>query len=365
VGDFSRQGQAVTFFEIMSMLFSRDPWRDIWKVATNDLTIATLLVIIGAILLTTTWFPQRPSPDPTVYARWLAEVQRRFGSLVPVLQSAGLFTVSSSPGFRTILVLLGGCLLLKVLEGIEQLRHGLIEWKKEHHSSRFTDRIANWPWSLTSPTVATAGGLLLILGLLVNCLWGWELEGLVIQGGERLTLSDTDSWVALSETAQQITQSEDLTVHVDQQGPGVLVHASDNTGSVLMLQQAAGDKPISQLKLPLILDQYFAIPEAHLIVRLTPRHEGQPRASSPILVQLYRVPSGQLANQTVLKGDGEVIVDGIAVHFTAVPYARLTVVRNPARGLTLFAIILLAAGLAGDALCISKHRISAMSARTG
>ncbi len=347
------------------MLSSRDPWRDIWKIATGDLTVATLLVIIGAILLITTWLPQRPSPDPTLYARWLAEVQARFGSLVPLLQSAGLFTVSSSPGFRAILALLGGCFLLRMIEGMAQLRHRFTEWKKEHYSSQLRDRIANWPWSLTFPTVATAGGLLLTLSLLVNGLWGWELEGLVIQGGERLTLSGTDSWVALSDTAQRITRSEGLTVHVDERGPGVLVRASDKAGGMLMLQQAAGDEPVSQLKLPLVVDQYFAIPEANLIARLIPQHKGQPETSSPISVQLYRVPSGQLANQTVLKGDGKVLIDGIAIHFAAVPYARLTVVRNPARGLTLFAIILLTAGLAGDALCISKHRISAISARTG
>jgi hypothetical protein len=349
----------------MTMPSSRDLWRDIWKFATGDLTTATLLVVIGVILLTTTWLPQMPSPDPTVYARWLAEVRARFGPLVPLLQSVGLFTVSSSPAFRAILALLGGCFLLRVIEGMVQLRHGFIEWKQEHHSSRLRDRIANWPWSLTSPAAATAGGLLLILSLLVNCLWGWEQGGLVIQGGERLTLSGTAGWVALSDTAQRITHSEGLTVHVDERGPGVLVHASDKAGGVLMLQQAAGDEPVSQLKLPLVLDQYFAIPEAHLIVRLIPQHEGQPEASSPISVQLYRVPSGQLAAQTLLESDGEVLIDGITIHFTAFPYARLTVVHNPARGITLCAIILLVAGLVGDALCTGRHRAGVAYMQTG
>lgn len=338
---------------------SRDPWRVIWSIATSDLVVAILLIAIATVLLIMSWLPQRPvSSDPTAYSRWLAEVQSRFGLFTPILQSAGLFTLSSSSGFRILLALLGGSLLLRIVEGLAQLREELQEQDTGH--LRFLDRVVSWPWSSTFPLLAQSGALLLIVGLLINRLWGWEVEGVIVQGGGQASWPGTNGWVALSETTLRVSHSSGLSVHVDERGPGVRTYASDDGGRELMLQHAAEAEPVSRLNLPLTADQYFAVPDAHLIVRLVPQHEGRPSSSDPVLVQVYRVPSGQLAAETLLEGDSEVVVDRVALHFASAPYARLTVVRNPALGLTCFALVLLISGLVGDML----HTARAVSIQT-
>ncbi|MCX7682111.1 MAG: hypothetical protein N2508_09155 [Anaerolineae bacterium] len=329
---------------------SRDPWRVIWRIATSDVVLAILLVGIAALLLLMTWLPQRPSADPMAYSRWLAEAQARFGAFTPWLQRAGMLTLSSSLGFRTLLALLGGSLLLRVIEGLVQLRGEL----PGQEVSGWRLRLRHWPWSRTFLLVAQSGGLLFLIGLLINSLWGWEVNGLIVQRGERTVLPGTGGWVALGEMTQQVIHSHGLTVHIDERGPGVQACARNEADEELMLQYAAEAEPAGRLNLPLTLDQYFAVPDASLIVRLIPQHEGRPSATDPVLVQVYRVPSGQLAVESVLQGDGEVRVDGVTLYFTAAPYARLTVVHNPALGLICFALALLLFGLAGELLCTAQ-----------
>lgn len=321
----------------------RDPWRAIWQIATSDGALVILLLGIAIGLTITSWLPQVPAADPVAYARWLSEAQIRFGRATPTLQTLGLFTITRSFGFRALLALLGGCLLLRLTENIDQLRQG-----------REIARPLRWPWADLFPPLAHAGGLLLLLGLLITHLWGWHLEGLILKSGERITLPGGEKWVALSDDARNTSHSPGIVTFVEEHGPGVQVNAIDGAGRSLTLQTVRAD-PVTQLTVALTEDQYFAIPEAQLGVRLAPQPGRVVEAHTPVLVQVYRSPPGQLATEAVLEGETELTVDDVTLTLTSLPYARLSATFNPSLWPTSVGLALLAAGLLGNVVETVLH----------
>ena len=352
----------------------RDPWRAIWRIATSDHLLAALLLGLAAGLALTAWLPQMPVADPVAYSRWLSQAQARFGDATSTLQTLGLFSVTRSSGFRALLALLAGCLLLRLIESIDRLlRHREIaepaaEWHTLANSdpsgviddlSRQHYRILTapplvqadrWPWADLFPAVAHGGAVLLLVGLLITHLWGWRVEGVIVQSGEQLTLPGTESWVALDDDGRRVTHSPGVVTFVERRGPGVRAEASDETGQPLPLQQTAEADPVNQLALALTEDQYFAVPQAQLIVRLAPQsgHTGEP--DTPLLVQVYRSPPGRLATEAVAQGDTELAVGSARLRLSSAPYARLTATFNPGLWPTGAGLVLLGAGLLGSAV---------------
>jgi hypothetical protein len=100
---------------------------------------------------------------------------------------------------------------------------------------------------------------------------------------------------------------------------------------------------------PLTEDRYFAIPEAQLIVRLTPQPDQAISAHTPVLVQVYRSPAGQLTTETVVEGDAELTVGDVTLELTSAPYARLAAAFNPGLWPTAAGLVLLGAGMLGSA----------------
>ena len=362
---------------------SRDPWRAIWRVATSDALLVTLLLGITAGLTITSWLPQTPGSDPVVnpiaHAQWLSEAQARFGKATPTMQTLGLFAITRSFGFRALLALLAGCLLLRLIESGDQLhqnrelakpagvRRPCREWQ-ELASVRLPDTMDDlrrrhyrvlgkppllqadrWPWADLFPLLAHGGALLLLTGLLITHLWGWRVEGLIVQSGERATLPGTQKWVALDKDARRVTHSPGIMTFVKERGPGVRAGATDSTHHPLPLQQTAESDPVTQLTVALTEDQYFAIPEAQLIVRLTPQPGHAIEAHSPVLVQVYRSPSGRVTTEIVVEGDATLTVGAVTLALTSVPYARLTAVFNPGLWPTGAGLVLLGAGMMGSA----------------
>nr|HID12543.1 hypothetical protein [Anaerolineae bacterium] len=351
----------------------RDPWRVIWQIVTSDGLLAVLLLSIAAGLTITTWLPQIPLADPVAYAQWLSEAQTRFGKVTQTMQALGLFTITRTFGFRALLALLAGCLLLRLIESGDRLRRSREmaepagEWQTlasvrlpdvmddlRHRHYRVLRQpplfqADRWPWADLFPLLAHAGGLLLLLGLLLTHLWGWRVEGLIVQSGERVTLPGTEKWVALDEDARRVTHSPGIVTFVEERGPGVRASAADGTGRSLSLQQTAEADPVTQLTVALTEDQYFAIPEAQLIVRLAPQPSHVVEARSPVLVQVYRSPPGRLTTETVVEGDAELTVGGVTLELTSAPYARLTATLSPGLWPTGVSLVLLIAGLLGSA----------------
>lgn len=346
----------------------RDPWRTIWRIVTGDGLPVILLLALAIGMTLTAWLPQMPLADPVAYAQWFSRAQSRFGEATATMQALGLFTVTRSLGFRALLTLLAGCLSLRLMESGDRLRRNreaaepVGEWQSLA-GARLPDALDSlrarryrvlgepplfqadrWPLSELFPLLAHGGASLLLLGLLVTHLWGWRAEGLILQSGERVTLPDAEKWVALDKEARSVTHSPGVVTFVEQRGPGVQASAADGAGRSLSLQQAAGADPVAQLQAALTEDQYFAIPEVQLIVRLSPQTD------SSVRVQVYHSPPGRLVAETVMEGDAELAVDDVTLKLAAAPYARLTATFNPGLWPTGVGLVLLVVGLLGSVM---------------
>ena len=348
---------------------SPDPWQIIWRFATSDSVLVILLLAIAANVALMAWIPQRPSSDID-YARWLSQVQARFGEATSIMRTLGLFNVTRSVAFRALTALLSGCLVLRLVERVDRLRRGseVAEpgdtWREISAGSlgRLLDdlkarryravnessfyQIDRWPWADVSLLMVYGGALFLLGGLLFSHLWGWQVEGLILQRGELSTLPG-GAWVALEEGTSKVRNSSGVVTFVETRGPGVHVRATDDDGEVLQLQVAAEAELSPDLLLALTEDKYFAIPEANLIARLIPQSEAP---YTRMEVQVYRSPPGEMVAEMVTEdgGDADLSVEGAAVELTPAPYARIVVSRNPGRWPSGIGLVLLMGGLMGN-----------------
>ncbi len=347
-----------------------DPWRIIWRFATSDSALVILLLALAVSVTLTIWIPQRPLTDAD-YARWLAQVQARFGEATSVMTMLGVFNLTDSLGFRALLALLFACLLLRLIEGVEQLRQGreIVEprarWREisgqnllellddlRRHRYRTIDGssfhlVDRWPWADVSLLTAHTGALVLLVGLLLSRLWGWQVDGLILQGGQRSSLTDANHSVTLTQEGNGISHSPGVVTFVEKRGPGVRVRALDDEGQALQLQLTAEAEPALDLLVALTEDRYFAVPAANLIAHLTPRSE---EPYTRVDVEVYRSPPGEIITEAVTEegGEAELTVEGVRLEFEPVPYAQVTVTRNPGRWPSGFGLLLLMGGLTAN-----------------
>jgi len=325
----------------MAIQPSRDVWRAIWQVTTSDGMLVVLLLSIAAGLIVTSWLPQVPSSDPAAYARWLSEAQARFGRITPTIETLGLFAITRSFGFRTLTSLLGGCLLLRLIEYSDRLRQIREEEKA---------------WADLFPLLAHTGALLLLLGLLLTHQWGWRVDDLILQNNERIPLPGDGKWVTLSDDIRRTTHSPGVITLIEGYGPGMQISATDSTGHSLPLQTVGAD-PVTQLTVALTEDRYFAIPGTRLSVRLAPQSDHTTDANSsnevrPVLVQVYQSPPGRLATETIVEEKAQVVVDDVTLMFASLPYTQLTAAFNPGRWPTGVGLVLLVIGLLGNVVWV-------------
>jgi hypothetical protein len=351
----------------------RGPWRIVWEIATSDHLIAVLLLSIAVGFAITTWLPQIPAADPIAYARWHSEMQARFGDTTGTMESLGLLSITHSLGFRILLALLAASTALRLIETGHQLRRGrevadpVGEWRTlpdvqmdavttalRRGRYRISSAVPlvqadRWPWADLFPVLTHVGGLLLLVGLLVTHLWGWRVDDVIVQGGERVELPYAGAWVALASSERETTHSPGIVTYVEERLPGMEVRASDGTDRPLMLQQTADTGRVPQLTLSLTEDRYLAVPAARLVVRLVPQlDEAADPACCPVIVQVYRSPSGSLATQLVVAdAETELTVGDVTLTLTHTPYARLTAVFNPGFWPTGLGLAVLVVGLLG------------------
>ncbi len=349
---------------------SPDPWRTIWRYVTGDSLLVILLVAIAASVTLTAWIPQRPSSDAD-HARWFSQARARFGDLTPALRAAGLFDVTESLGFRVLLGLLSGCLLVRLTEEADRLRQGggAVEpkgdWREIAGGSlegmldtlrgrryRTLDggsfyQVDRWPWAGMSVLMAHGGAVVLLVGLLLAHVGGWHVEGLILQEGQTASLPGANHWVALTEDGQGTRHSTGVVAFVERRGPGVSVRAVDDQGQPLGLQLTAEAEPSLELLIALTEDRYFAVPEAELIAHLMPQSD----APYALLdVQIYRSPPGEIIAEAVTDEGGqmELATERARLELTPAPYSEVTVSRNPGRWVAGCGVVLLMAGLVGN-----------------
>ncbi len=351
---------------------SRNPWRATWRVATSDSLLAGLLLIIAVGLAISAWLPQMPLADPAAYSLWLSETQTHFGQATSTMQALGLFTIERSPALRALLALLAGCLLPRLIESGDRLRRNrqMAEptegWQtltvahlsdamdilhQQHYrvlSAPPVFQADRWPWAELWALMSHSGALLLLIGLLLAHLWGWHVEGLIVQSGERVVPYGTGAWISLDDNDCRATHSPGIITFVEACGPGMRVSATDNGGRPLSLQQTAWTDPVAQLTIALTEDRYFAIPEAQLGVRLAAQHGPAAGVESPVLVQVYRSPPGRLETETVVGEEAELRVGEVMLELVRVPYARVTATFNPGLWPASLGLVLLIVGVLGN-----------------
>jgi hypothetical protein len=286
------------------------------------------------------------------------------------MRTLGLFNVTRSVAFRTLMALLSGCLVLRLVGRVDRLHQGreVVEpsdtWReipagsleglldslkarryRTVNESSFY-QIDHWPWADLFLLMVYGGALFLLGGLLFSHLWGWQVEGLILQRGELSTLPG-GAWVALEEGTSTVRHSSGVVTFVETRGPGVHVRAIDDDGGVLQLHVAAEAELSPDLLLALTEDKYFAIPEANLIARLIPQSEAP---YTRIDVQIYRSPPGEIVAETMTEdgGEADLSVEGVTVELTPAPYARIVVSRNPGRWPAGIGLVLLMGGLMGN-----------------
>jgi len=296
-----------------------DPWRLAWRTATGNIPLAVCLFVLALYLLLLAWIPQFP-PGPATTDRWL--VQTRFGPWTGTMYRLGLFSLASSPAISVLLSLMASLLFLRTAEVADALR------------SRFRDRDNRdrW-WDGVFPLLACLGVLVLLAGLLIGHRWGWREEGLV--GPEPPPFSSrTGGTPGLYRTGF---------------GPSLTVRATDTANRPLKLQQTAREAAQTELALyltPSAPESAFAIPESGLVVRLGVR--GDLSAQSPILVEVFRAPSGERVQETTMEQSPfRLTVDEIIIEIIRQPYPLMAAVYDPGLGLKWVGLILGAISLVG------------------
>ena len=295
-----------------------DPWRRAWRAATGNIPLAVCFFLLALYLLLLAWIPQF-SPDGATVDRW--RVQTRFGPWTGTLYQLGLFSLARSPAISVLLSLLAFLLLLRGAEQADALR------------SRIRDRPDRRWWTGLFPLLACLGTLILLTGLLIGARWGWREEGLI--GPEPPPLSHRAGRTpGLYRTGF---------------GPSLTVRATDAANRPLKLQQTAREATQTELALyltPSAPESAFAIPESGLVVRLGVR--GDLSAQSPILVEVFRAPSGERVQETTMEQSPfRLTVDGIVLEIVREPYPLMAAVYDPGWGLKWVGLTLGAIGLVG------------------
>jgi hypothetical protein len=327
----------------MNTSIVRNPWHTIWQTVTGNGLLVGLLVAIAASLLAALWLPQMPDADPVAYARWMSDAHATFGAATGTIQTLGLLSITQSLGFRILLALLAAILLLRLIELGDRL---LVRTEQRQRACWFS-------------AMAQAGTLLLLLGHLLAHLWGWQVEGLLVQAGERITIPGTESWVSVTQSPYQVSHSRGIVPFVEGYEPGVQVTASDGRDRSLGLQRTPKAEPLVQLTLALDEEQFFAIPEAGLVVQLTSHPSELDDATDAVNVRVYRSPPGRLETEQVLEGSGEVGVDGVTLHITSAPFARIAAASNPGLWPTALGLTLTVIGIVGS---VARRRPSLQAA---
>jgi len=318
----------------------RDRWQTTWRFLTSDSLLAALLLATAAELIIAGWLPQAPLDDPVAHAQWLSESQARFGQATSTMEALSLFAITRSPIFRALLSLLAGCLLLRLIEVVDQWR----THRAEHASSRPPS-----PWATSARLLAHVGALVLLAGLFITHTWGWQVTDLIVQGDTRIPLAGTEEWVSLDPDTHDVLHSTGIIPHVHEQGPGVTIRASDSAGTPVSLQKPTEADPVIQLEVALNEEQYLAVPEERIIIQLTVQSTDSPTPYAPVLVQAYLNSPNQPAASATIQNDQELVVGDVTLTFARMPYARLTATHNPGLWPTGAGLVLLALGVMGCA----------------
>lgn len=323
----------------------RDPWRLLWRMSSGDSLLAVALLILSLFLVVLAIFPQY-SPTALSTDLWLAQTQGRFGAATETLYRLGLFALDQSPLFILLLAFTGFLLLTRAVDQAAQLRQ------------TFSQRGQPF-WVCLATLLTTLGALMLLLGLLISRLGGWQVDGLVSPKGETLTVPGHGE-IALTATGRGVRSAQTgVTVHATGNGPQLTLRALDEDNRTLPLQRAPREPVADELTFLLTAstpEAFFAVPEAGLVIRVTLTPGAALSADTPLHLQAFQSPSGNLVEERELSGETleEIALDGARLVMTRSAYHILSAAHNPGRWPTAAGIVIGTAGLLGM-LALTPH----------
>ncbi len=330
---------------------SRDFWRYLWQIATGDYLLAALYAAIAGGVGLAAWLPQAPDiHSASAYAQWFSTTQDQFGRLTTGLQALGLFTITRAWGFRLLLASLGGVFFLRGIERVGQWRRGDEQARQKPYLFHLLTEFA---------------GLLLLLSLFLSRLWGWQQEYLIIHYGETAIVTLTGVWTKASTGTNgptwvtvdehgQLRYSPTVWPFVAERGPGFRVTGTDAEGHPLTFKQTINTPPTRQIDVALTEEQYLAVPEANLTLRMIPSSDADRKADAPVVVQAYRSPPGRLEGEITIEGGIERTeamewnIEDATLVFAPSPYVRLRMMFAPTLWMTSVSLLGVATGVCGE-----------------
>jgi hypothetical protein len=294
--------------------------------------------------------PQIPAGDALARARALSELGVRYRRLAPVAESLGLFTITGSWVLRAALALAACCVLLRMVESAWRVatRGG----GAAQASQIATGRLAGASRSRDAIALTAYGGaVLLITGLLITQVWGWEATGIALQGQGRVPLPGEDAWMAYGDDGR-VSVSAGLQTRDIEHGPGAVVEAVGADGALLWLKRGHDAPATRVLQLALTTDPdletrdvLFAIPEVNLVARVAPLTDAAGSATGELVVQAYRSSSGELVGERAVRGRSSLSVGEVMIEVKVIPYARTTAHYSPGRWSAVAGVIALLIGV--------------------
>jgi hypothetical protein len=374
-----------------------DPWRIAWNVIAGDVWQTCLLLALALVLALIAWLPQSPdsATDPVAFSRWRSEAQTRLGNSFVALQDAGLFSLEQSAVLRGLIGLMALGLMVRTLDSAAAM------WRSRHFElppahvpaeasiqSSLEDvigalrrrrlrilrdgeavRADHFPMAHIGQLAIYLGALVILAGLIVTSLYGWQSNRLTLGVGQmgqlnppptsyglRLDALDGNEQAQialLKETETAATgvlgpnhplEMGGLMISFGGSGPAIRASATLTDGQGVRLQSSASATPSNDLLLLLTQDEperFFAAPDAGLVVRLSRAAD----ASNVLRAQVYRSRTGTLLFDDQLPLDGHVSIENVNLALTRETFAVLMAQRDPGRLVSLTGIGLLALGL--------------------
>jgi cytochrome c biogenesis protein ResB len=376
---------------------TNDPWRVLWQIATSSRFLGVLLLMLVVALLLAAWLPQTSAGESDFDIAWQAQIQRRFGgdawfdALHSPLQASGAFYITDTAWFRLLLALVSVSLFARLIDSIERLWQGRrdgappedLSWvavkggmdeivdtlrKRRLHiavndvaqngevSNKVLTCADRWPWADVGPVLVYLGGLVVLLGMAVTALWGWEIEPLRLTAGKSVPLENgSDLLLRLDELAQdgqrgngQLLRQEsapanasDLAIgrplkgagsgaYLVKSGPALHIQATGSDSQVLDLVTGPDKEGQKELVLAFSEDEpryAVGVPEADLVLLLTVSQPMQVGALPK--AQVFESGSGQPTLEQDISADTVLKIGDVSFVLTPIPYAEIRVVHDP------------------------------------
>ncbi len=271
-------------------------------------------------------FPIPQSPvlytDTPAYTQWLAEQQPTFGVWTNLLSSLRLFTFHTSLWMRGLMVWLTWLALF----------YGAQAWEHRQQARKF--------WR---DVVICGGGLLVLLGWMLQLTAGWTVPEVLAWPGRPIELPDHG--LTLPEVAgQRPWWSGRYGVYLLPTGKGLAVQAQahDAQQRPLRLQLSTHTEPQETISVPLTghtSEAYFALPDEGYAFRVY-----LPAEQDTARIQAYRITSGEWLTETVITASTTLPLPPLTLQVTQATLKQFKVVYNPGALWTALGIALLLGG---------------------